>query len=163
MCGTCYSPQPRAALRTGGALRQHCCVHAKASSSSGLTAQSLAQEKGCVLGSLPFSIGTVPRRLPTSSVGHLCTLRRPPESCRDSADGESPLLPVECAVDARAHRCCMCTWAYAHGDPQACVCTASQTFVWSWEDDGAAALRETRPMLRGSWGQREALASQAQS
>lgn len=65
MCGTCHLPKPRAALRTGGALRQHCCVHAKASSSSGLTAQSLAQEKGCILWSPPCSIGTVLLRPPS--------------------------------------------------------------------------------------------------
>lgn len=132
-----YLPPSKAgeAMRTGGALRQHCCVHAKASSSSsGLTAQSLAQEQGCVLGSLPFSIGTVPLRPPTQLCGppvhFMLTAGELRGRCR--LQEPSPALWEACghqgAVDTHIG-------VYTRGDLPACVCAQPpQPLVWSWEE-----------------------------
>lgn len=146
-----YLPPSKAgeAMRTGGALRQHCCVHAKASSSSGLTAQSLAQEQGCVLGSLPFSIGTVPLRPPTQPHWATCALYAERlESCVDRADCENPLLLCGEHVDACGYPGALDTHigVYTRGDPPACVCTASPALGVVLGGRGTAALQETLSM-----------------
>lgn len=137
-----YLPPSKAgeAMRTGGALRQHCCVHAKASSSSGLTAQSLAQEQGCVLGSLPFSIGTVPLRPPTQLCGppvhFMLTAGELRGRCR--LQEPSPALgsmwtPGSCGY---AYRC-----IHTRRPASVCVCTASPALGVVL--GGTAALQET--------------------